>query len=177
MVLLHSLQLERALGTPPRARFQRKRRPMFAVLTCVACSRVCHTAFLFSYSQYADEAVHLALALHHTGLLEASSAPSSNGRLLDETTPAAPRLCLSSMLEHHVVSWAAEDGVTALQYIFLLRGPPAANEDLSVNVLLHAGVTDVLLNKLAFLAPSTQVNARAHSASASSASSTLSTYL
>ena len=129
-VLLHSLQLERAL------------------------------AFLYAYPDYADEAVHLALALHHAGVLSITSSPSAatDGLVLYQAGGAAsrPLLCLPNMLQHHVASWAQEDGVTALQYIFLLRGPPAQTEQLAVDSLLNASVSDVLLTRLAFLPWSTQ---------------------
>ena len=50
------------------------------------------------------------------------------------------------MLEHAVGQWAREDGVTALRYIFLLRGSPALPEQLATATLVASGTTDVLLN-------------------------------
>ena len=127
-VLLHSLQPERAL------------------------------AFLSAYPEHADEALHLALALHHAGLLHTTSPQSkaaNDGAMLREPPNPhggePPLLCLPNMLAHHVASWAQEDGATALQYLFLLRGPPGEAEALAVNILLAANRTEVLLTRLSFL--------------------------
>lgn len=126
-VLLHSLQFERAL------------------------------AFLRTYAEHADESLHLALALHHAGLLHTASSDASDGTLLvGAANGQPPRLCLAEMLKMHVAAWAREDGATALQYIFLLRGAPAETEALAVETLLAANQTDVLLTRLAFLPWPTQ---------------------
>ena len=72
-VLLHSLQFERAL------------------------------AFLYSYPEFCDEALHLALALDHAGLLRAAYEPSmADGSMLDAAVPGRPTLCLFNMLEREV---------------------------------------------------------------------------
>ena len=60
------------------------------------------------------------------------------------------------MLEHSVGLWAGEDGVTALQYIFLLRLTPTLTEKLAVNTLVASTTSDVLLSRVPFLPRSTQ---------------------
>ena len=114
---------------------------------------------MYTQPEYSDEAVHLALALHHAGLISMSTTPTdaADGLLLDQTSsPHQPLLCLPNMLEHYVSSWAKEDGLAALQYLYLLRGPPALTDALAVEVLLRCGVTDVLLNRVPFLPRATQ---------------------
>ena len=44
-------------------------------------------------------------------------------------------------------------GKTALQYIFLLRGPPQLTESLAVEALLRGGSTDALLPRRDYLPP------------------------
>jgi hypothetical protein len=129
-VLMHSLQLERAL------------------------------AYLYTDPRYADEAFHLALACHHAGLISITTQPTSasDGLMLEQSVGATqpPQLCLSNMLEHQVSTWAREDGVTALEYVFLLRGPTAITEHLGVRLLVQNEATDVLLTSMPFLPPQTQ---------------------
>ena len=64
-------------------------------------------ALLYSYPAFADEAVHLALALHHAGLLAVSQQRAADGLLLQTPAGAAsPQLCLPTMLEYAVGQWA-----------------------------------------------------------------------
>ena len=106
-VLLHSLQFERALE------------------------------FLYRQSQYTDEAVHLALALEHAGLL-----PHWRGH--------------KAILERHADGLVHEDALSVLHYLFLLDGfvPSGETERLAVDTLVDANKVDVLTKDptaLAFL--------------------------
>lgn len=96
-VLLHSLQFERALE------------------------------FLYRQPECSDEAVHLALALEHAGLL-----PHWRGH--------------KAILERHVDGWVREDPLSALHYLFLLDGfvPSGETERLAVDALVDANAVHVL---------------------------------
>ena len=65
--------------------------------------------------EYAEEALHFALVLHHEGLLSTAAADAQprphDGLLLDTDD----RFLLAALLRYHLTSWAAESADTAVQ--------------------------------------------------------------
>ena len=128
---------------------------LFASVLFHTCQFERALAFLYRTQQFADEAVHIALALQDAGLIcvPPEEVSHADGNFLEETRPSQPQLMLPVMLEQHLVQWAAEDGVTALQYLWLLRGSTAYKERAAVRILVVANGTDALLQPIEFVPP------------------------
>ena len=123
-VLLHSQQFERAVGFLAR---EERGRPNAAL------------------ADMGEEALHFALALLHEGLLAcaAHGEGAADGAPLD----GYGRLLLPSLLKQHVMAWGGEDRVSALRYVWMLRGDEAVRQHLALDVLQHCGGDGAVLSQ------------------------------
>ena len=123
-VLLHSQQFEKAVGFLAR---EERGRPNAAL------------------ADMGEEALHFALSLLHEGLL--SCAVGGEGAADGTPLDAYGRLLLPSLLKQHVMAWGGEDRVSALRYVWMLRGDEAVRQELALDVLQHCGGDGAVLSQ------------------------------
>ena len=123
-VLLHSQQFEKAVAFLSR---EERGRPSAAL------------------AEMQEEALHFALALQHEGLL--SCAYGTDGAADGTPLEQHGRLLLPTLLKQHVMAWGGEDRVTALQYVWMLRGESTVREAIARDVLQHCGGDGAVLSQ------------------------------
>jgi hypothetical protein len=107
-------------------------------------------AFLAREADFAEEAVHMGIALAHEGLLSVADTAVAGAKLLLEGG-SVPQLQLPGLLQSSLLRWAAEDGVGAMRYLWLLRSSGAVRDQIAAEVLIRCSQSGVLLQDLPFV--------------------------
>ena len=88
--------------------------------------------------------------LAHEGLLCVADTADAGAKLL-VGGGSVPQLMLPALLQRSLLTWAAEDGVGAMRYLWLLRSSPAVRDQIAADVLIRCSQSGVLLQELPFV--------------------------